>query len=99
MGKEQAGKEKEKTAKQKRPTPLKRDEQSAKRNQRNRMMKSRVLTAVRGYEEALKKGDKADSQTKLSEAHSMLDKAAQKGVLKKNTASRKKARLSARLAA
>jgi small subunit ribosomal protein S20 len=96
MAKDQSGKEKEKAPKKKRPTPLKRDEQSIKRNERNRVIKSRVSTAARGLEEAIKKGDQAETQAKLSQAHSMLDKAAQKGVLHKNTASRKKARLSAK---
>ncbi len=92
MAKETADKNK----KVKRPTPLKRDEQNEKRNERNRIMKSRVHTAVRGYEEALEKGDAASAKEKLNTAYSILDKAAQKGVLKTNTSSRTKARLAAK---
>lgn len=95
MAQDKAG-QKEK-AKEKRPTPLKRNMQNVKRNMRNRVMKSRVHTAIRHYEEALEKGNSEDSRVKLNEAFSLLDKAAQKGVMKKNTSDRKKARLHARL--
>ena len=48
MAEQPAGKKKEEAkGKVKRPTPLKRDLQNAKRNARNRMMKSRVRTAIR----------------------------------------------------
>ena len=96
MAKEPAGKKKEEVKKVKRPTPLKRDEQSLKRNLRNRIVKTKVLTAIRSYDESLKKGDAEESKAKLSAAYSVLDKAAEKGVLKKNKTSRTKARLAAR---
>lgn len=95
MAKETADKNK----KVKRPTPLKRDEQNAKSNARNRAVKSRVLTTIRSYEESLTKGDATSSKEKLNDVYSVLDKALQKGVLKKNMVSRKKARLTARLSA
>lgn len=41
--------------------------------------------------------DKKEQMVKLAEAYSAIDKAAKRGVIKKNTASRKKARLSALL--
>lgn len=85
----------EKTKKVKRPTPLKRDEQNERRNARNRIVKSRIHSAVRAYKETLEKGDAELIKAKLNEAYSILDKAAQKGVLKKNTSSRTKARLAA----
>ena len=94
MAKEPAGAKKDK--KVKRPTPLKRDEQSLKRNLRNRMVKSRVSTAIRAYEEAIKGGNADESRVKLNEAYSVLDKAAQKGVFKQNKSNRTKARLAAR---
>lgn len=95
MAKEPADKNK----KVKRPTPLKRDEQNAKANARNRIVKSRVHTTIRSYEESLAKGDATASKEKLNAVYSVLDKALQKGVLKKNTTSRTKARLTARLSA
>lgn len=98
MAQAPAGQKKEKEkGKVKRPTPLKRDQQSAKRNARNRAMKSRVRSAIRNYEDALKSGESSESKSKLHAVHSVLDKAAQKGILKKNTVSRTKSRLHARL--
>ena len=38
--------------------------------------------------------DKAEAKKKLAEAYKALDKAVKRGVIKKNTASRKKSRLS-----
>lgn len=96
MAKEPADKKNQKVAKVKRPTPLKRDEQNQKRNARNRAVKTRVHNVIRAFDEELKKGNTALTEAKLNEAYSVLDKAAQKGILKKNTASRKKARLAAR---
>lgn len=93
MAKEQEDKKK---AKIKRPTPLKRDDQNKKRNLRNRVMKSRVGTAIRSYKESLAKGDKEATKSLLNSAYSLLDKAAQKGILNKNTSSRTKSRLAAK---
>jgi small subunit ribosomal protein S20 len=42
-------------------------------------------------------GDVGEAETAVTEALSLLDKAVQKGVLHKNTASRGKSRLSVRL--
>lgn len=96
MAKESAEKGKNEK-KVKRPTPLKRDEQAIKRNARNRAVKSRVNTAIRAFETAVEEGDANVSKAKLSQAHSVLDSAVQKGVLKKNTGNRTKARLHAKL--
>lgn len=65
-----------------------------KRNERNRMVKSSLRTSVRKYMEA----GSEDAATKLNEAFAALDKAASKGVIHKNTAARKKARLAKKLA-
>lgn len=94
-----ANENKEAPKKERRPSALKRDLQAAKRNTRNRAMKSRVNTAVRNFEESLKSGDASMAKTRLNEAYSVLDKAAQKGILKKNKTDRTKARLSARVSA
>ena len=71
---------------------IKRVKVSKKKNLRNRMIKSGVKTAVKKYEAAL-------TQEQLSMASSALDKAATKGVIHKNAANRKKARLARKLAA
>jgi small subunit ribosomal protein S20 len=67
---------------------------SLKRNERNRMVKSSLRTAVRKFVEA----GAEDAQAKLNQAFAALDKAASKGVIHKNTAARKKSRLAKRLA-
>jgi small subunit ribosomal protein S20 len=68
----------------------KRARTSAKRNVRNRMVKSGVRTSVRKFLEE-------KSATTLRAAISALDKAVSKGVLHRNTASRKKSRLTQKL--
>jgi small subunit ribosomal protein S20 len=65
----------------------------------NRASKSRMRTALRELRSALAQGDKAAAESKLRAATSVLDKSAQKGIIHKNTASRYKARLAARLKA
>jgi len=77
---------------------MKRVKVSKKKNLRNRMIKSGVKTAVKKYEAALNQ-DAAAAQTQLSLASAALDKAASKGVIHKNAANRKKARLAKKLAA
>ena len=47
--------------------------------------------------EALKGKDRGEQAGALSAAYKAIDKAAKRGVIKKNTAARKKSRLSARL--
>ncbi|MDO4548724.1 MAG: 30S ribosomal protein S20 [Clostridia bacterium] len=66
-----------------------------KKNLRNRMIKSAMRTTVKKYDVALQNGV-ADAQT-LSRTASAIDKAASKGVIHKNAANRKKARLAKRL--
>ncbi len=65
----------------------------AERNHaRNVAVKSRIKTAVRRVLEALK-DDASKVQVALNNAYKLLDKAVSKGVLHKNTAARKKSRL------
>jgi len=76
---------------------LKRARQTEKKTVRNRANKSRLRSALRSLREALDKGDKAAAQTAYRATVSVVDKGVQKGVLHKNTASRYKSRLSARI--
>lgn len=69
---------------------LKRIKTSIKRNLRNRKVKSSVRTAVRKFQEGV-------SVESLRSAISALDKAVSKGVFHRNTASRKKSRLTLKL--
>ena len=63
----------------------------------NRNRVGRVRTYVRKVEEALAAGDKATASAALKEAEPELMRAASKGVIHKNTASRKVSRLAQRV--
>ena len=69
---------------------------SEKKNLRNRVVKSGVRTAVKKFDAAVAT-DAASAATVLSDTTSAIDKAAAKGVMHKNAANRKKARLAKRL--
>lgn len=66
---------------------------SNKRAAANKSVKSQVKTAVKKVRVAIESGDKAAAASALTAAESTIDKAASKGVLHKNTASRKVSRL------
>jgi small subunit ribosomal protein S20 len=76
---------------------LKRARQTEKRTTVNRLNKSRVRTELRKLRTAISAGSREQADAALKGAVSVLDKSVQKGVLHKNTASRYKARLSARV--
>lgn len=78
---------------------LKRARQTETRTEANRANRSRVRTSLRAMREALAKGDAKAANTQFKETVSALDKSVQKGVLHKNTVSRYKSRLNARLKA
>jgi small subunit ribosomal protein S20 len=63
----------------------------------NQARKSRMRTFLRKVEEAIASGDSAAATAALRAAQPELMRAAQKGVLHKNTASRKVSRLSSRV--
>lgn len=69
----------------------------ARRTDINKSRRSRVRNFVRKVEEALASGDKVAAQTAFSLAQPELMRAATKGVLHKNTASRKVSRLAQRV--
>ena len=71
---------------------------SARKQLRNRSVKSRLKSMERRYDAALKAGKKDDASTALREAISTFDKAVKSGVIARGTANRKKSRLSIRLA-
>jgi small subunit ribosomal protein S20 len=78
---------------------LKRARQTVKRTAVNRSNKSHVRKSLRALREAITKGDSSAVSKQYSETVSALDKSVQKGVLHKNTASRYKSRLHARVKA
>jgi small subunit ribosomal protein S20 len=65
----------------------------------NRSRRSRVRTFLKKVEEAIASGDAAAAKAAFSAAEPELMRAASKGVLHKNTASRKVSRLAARVKA
>jgi small subunit ribosomal protein S20 len=67
--------------------------QAEKRKTRNRAGKSTLRSALKKARTAVSGGD-ADKET-LASGYSAVDKAAKTGLIKKNTASRYKARLAA----
>jgi small subunit ribosomal protein S20 len=69
----------------------------ARRTAVNKNRRSRVRTYVRKVEEALASGDKSAAEAALLAAQPELMRAATKGVMHKNTASRKVSRLAKRL--
>lgn len=76
---------------------IKRDKQNEKRRIKNRMVKTRMKTATRNFARVEKNGDAETMAGELHRTKSVIDKAAQKGVIHRKTASRKKARLARRL--
>lgn len=70
----------------------------AERNRkRNQAVKSRVKTMNKKVLVAVDEKDVEVAKAALSVAYKELDRAVSKGILKKNTASRKKARLAAKV--
>ena len=71
----------------------KRNRQAQKRRARNVAVRTTVKTAVKKVREAVARGDGEAAKKALVDATSTLDRAASKGVLPKNTASRRIGRL------
>lgn len=64
-----------------------------KKTLRNKMIKSRVKTAIKKVVAAVEAGNKAEATTLLPLAIAEIDKAKSKGIYHKNTAARKVGRL------
>ncbi len=71
----------------------KRERQNATRRMHNRMVKSAVRTAIKKFDAAVAANDKEAAQAAMALSFKLLDSAAGKGVLHRNTASRKKSRM------
>ncbi|AIS52157.1 30S ribosomal protein S20 [Thermoanaerobacter kivui] len=68
----------------------------ARKTLRNKMIKSRVKTAISKFQKSLATGNIDTIKERLRLAVKELDKAATKGVLHRNTVARKKSRLYAK---
>ena len=71
----------------------KRHRQSEERRLRNKMVKSKVRTSVKKFQALAIKKDTEEAEKALREMVKSLDTAARKGIIKKNTAARKKSRM------
>jgi small subunit ribosomal protein S20 len=78
------------------PSAIKRVRQEATRRARNRATKSRMRTFIRQAQEAIAGGDRNAAAVAVRSAISEIDRAASKGVIHLNNASRNKSRLMAR---
>ena len=75
------------------PSAEKRNRQRLHRRQRNLNHLTRMRTCVKGVRAALDDNDTAQAQTLLKKAVVSIDRAAQKGVIKREAASRSISRL------
>jgi len=76
----------------------KRAKQAVGRRARNRSTKSVIATARRVMVEGVESKDKTKAMKEFSAFCSILDKSVQRGIIKKNTADRRKSRAAAMLA-
>ena len=72
---------------------IKRNRQNDRRRRRNRVYRGEARTAIKNTRAAIETGNAETSKVELLRAISALDKAAEKGVLHKNNAARRKSRL------
>lgn len=77
----------------------KRVRQAARSTAANMPIRTRVRTWIKRVKSAIEKGDAATAQAHFLVTQKEIDKACQKGILEKNTASRYKSRLNARIKA
>lgn len=71
----------------------KRHRQSLKKKANNQANRHKLKTQLKKLKVAISGGKAADAKTLLPATFSAIDKSVQKGVIKKNTASRHKSRL------
>jgi small subunit ribosomal protein S20 len=69
------------------------------KTRRNKIIVSSLKTSIRRFEDSVKAGDMNEAKELYQKVVSLIDKAVAKGTLHKNTASRKKSRLSKKLKA
>ena len=77
---------------------LKANRQNIKRRAHNRELRAKLRTGLKGIRKNLDAKDVAGAKKALTSLQSLVDKMATKGIIHKNTASRYKSRLAARIA-
>ena len=76
---------------------IKRNRQNAARYERNKGLRSELKTRMKTAMDAAESGDATAAKEALQIAQKRIDMAASKGLIHKNTAARKKARLTKRV--
>ena len=76
---------------------LKRIRSNERKRVRNVAVRTNIKTEVKRVEQAIEQGNYEVAKKMLSEVSSTLDSASTKGIIKKNTGSRKKARLAKKI--
>jgi small subunit ribosomal protein S20 len=76
------------------PSAIKRLRQNKVRNLRNRAARANLRSTIKKVRSAIEGKDQALAKSALAAAISVIDKAAGKGIIHKNMASRNKSRLS-----
>ena len=81
------------------PQSKKRMRQIEKRTEVNKSRRSRIRTFIKLVEDGVSKGDKEKAKDLFSMAEPEIQRGVTKGIIKKNTASRKISKLSAKIKA
>lgn len=76
---------------------LKRQRQNIKRRERNRAARSTIKTAIKKVLTAIEEKDREKVETLFRETVALINKTASKGIIHRNTASRKISRLARRV--
>ncbi len=79
------------------PQARKRIRQTATRTEHNTTLRSRMRTEIKKLEKAIEAGEKKTIGSQFTTTMATLHKAASKGIIRKETASRKISRLAARI--
>jgi small subunit ribosomal protein S20 len=77
---------------------LKANRQNVKRRDHNRALRARLRTGLKGIRKNLDANNVEGAKKSLQSLQSLVDKMATKGIIHKNTASRYKSRLAAKIA-
>jgi small subunit ribosomal protein S20 len=76
---------------------LKANRQNVKRREHNRALRSKLRTGLKGIRKSLDAKNIEGAKAALKSLQSLVDKMATKGIIHKNTASRYKSRLAAKI--